>query len=73
MVFLICLTSSIPVRWNDKAMRKEEWLKMGLPSTYLVPTLYHTPITTNRVSLDFIDQPELRAQVEKASQNHETT
>ena len=35
--------------WNDKAVRKEKWSAWGMPDHQLVPTLYHTYVTTERV------------------------
>jgi hypothetical protein len=32
--------------WNDKVQRKHEWQAMGVESRYIVPTLYHTYVST---------------------------
>ncbi len=49
--------ASIPW-WNDKVQRKDEWRAMGVESRYIVPTLYHTYVSTE------LDYPETEGFVE---------
>ena len=61
--------------WNDKALRKQKWCEMGLDESYLVPTLFHTAISSSRTSLDMLSlcAPTRQAQIEEDPWNDGTT